>query len=266
MTRRLGSGFETNGSLVMLMWWPLAMITFLESMFVIHCWVHTHNTKSYCLCSTDISCISPCSFCISHSNSGSLHWTTPHCTLSDQPTPHRWAKHLHTALVQCSAIVSGVLPNTTLCQTSFTNSFYAFTVIWVHFMYCLLELVCNGLIPVWFMLTFEWCTRNVPCTQTASTQCYLPIPYCVCGPLGMSFVCCEQLEVLLSGPHALCFLARLDSDCSVGSHSSLLHCLCPHSFLLCISGWVTVNILPPLPWYHNLYSYTLLHHTLHRAE
>jgi len=145
MTRRLGSGFETNGSLVMLMWWPLAMIIFLESMFVIHCWVHTHNTKSYCLCSTDISCISPCSFCISHSNSGSLHWTTPHCTLSDQPTPHRWAKHLHAALVQCSAIVSGVLPNTTLCQTSFTNSFYAFTVIWVHFMYCLLQLVCNGL-------------------------------------------------------------------------------------------------------------------------
>ena len=139
------------------------------------------------------------------------------------------------------------------------------TVIWVHFMYCLLQLVCNGLTPVWFMLTFK-CTRNVPCTQIASTQWYLPIPYCVCGPSGMSLVCCEQLEVLLSRAHALCFLACLDSDCSVGSNSSLLHCLCPHSFLPCISGWVKVNIVPPLPWCHNLRSYASLHYTKHWTE
>ena len=64
------------------------------------------------------------------------------------------------------------------------------------FMYCLLQLVSNGLTPVLFMLTFKWCTHNVPCTQIVSTQCYLPIPCCVCGPSWWSLVCCEQLELL----------------------------------------------------------------------
>ena len=129
-----------------------------------------------------------------------------------------------------------------MCQTSFTNSFYLFylfTVIWVHYMYCLLQLVSNGLTPVSFMLTFKWCTHNVPCTQIASTQCYLPIQYCVCGPSGWSLVCCEQLEVLLSCAQALHFLAHLDSDCCVGSHScGIVHT--PSCFVSLV-GWQSAS-------------------------
>ena len=52
-------------------------------------------------------------------------------------------------------------------------------------------------------------------------------------------------DILLSCAHALRFLARLYSDCNVGSHSSLLHCLCAPtpSCRVSLIGWQSTSCL-----------------------
>ena len=111
--------------------------------------IHTQTcTVSFCVVKV-CTYVPPSSFCSSPGTSQRHHWTTPHCTLSpvsatptadvDLPTSSvalplsttqstttgRCAKHVYSTelhqTMQFFWVWLAVLPNTALCQTSFTN-------------------------------------------------------------------------------------------------------------------------------------------------